>query len=67
VVPPLEPLILTLKVPVVVDEVVLIVNVDVPCPVTEEGLKLALEREGKPRAERVTVPVNPLTAVTVTV
>jgi hypothetical protein len=67
VVPPLEPRILTLKVPVEVDEVVLIVTVDVPLPATDVGLKLAVAPDGSPRAENVTVPVNPLSAVSVTV
>ena len=65
--PPLFPLILTAKVPVDVDALVLIVNVDVPPPVTELGLKLAVEPDGNPRTENVTVPLKPLRAVTVTV
>lgn len=67
VVPPLLPRILTLKVPVEVEEVVLIVSVDIPPPVTDVGLKLAVAPEGKLRAEKVTLPVKPLSAVTVTV
>jgi hypothetical protein len=54
-------------VPVEVDELVLIVNVDVPGPVTELGLKLAVELDGNPRTRNVTDPLKPLTAVTVTV
>jgi hypothetical protein len=46
---------------------VLIVNVDVPPPVTELGLKLVVEPDGNPRTENVTVPLKPLRAVTVTV
>ena len=67
VVPLLFPLILTLKVPVEVDEVVLMVKVDVPWPATDVGLKLAVAPDGRLRAENVTVPVKPLSAVTVTV
>jgi hypothetical protein len=55
------------KVPVDVDGLVLIVKVEVPLPVTEVGLKLAVEFAGKPRAENVTVPLKPLSAVTFTV
>jgi len=56
-----------LKVPVEVDVVVLIVKVDVPPPTTDVGLKLAVAPDGSPRAENETVPVKPLSAVTVTV
>ncbi|HXA13319.1 MAG TPA: hypothetical protein VNW93_14245 [Mycobacterium sp.] len=67
VTPPLVPLILKLKVPVDVDEFVFTVSVDVPWPVTEAGLKLALELDGNPRTRKVTVPLKPLSAVAVTV
>jgi hypothetical protein len=46
---------------------VFIVNVDVPPPVAELGLKLVVEPDGNPRMENVTVPLKPLRAVTVTV
>jgi hypothetical protein len=46
---------------------VLTVKVDVPWPVTEPGLKLALELDGNPRTLNVTVPLKPLIAATVTV
>jgi hypothetical protein len=46
---------------------VFIVNVEVPLPVTEPGLKLAVELDGNPRTENVTVPLKPLCDVTVTV
>jgi len=65
--PPLVPLILNVEVPVGVDALVLTVNVDVPWPVTEPGLKLALEPDGKPRTLNVTVPLKPLIGATVTV
>jgi hypothetical protein len=55
------------KVPVDVDALVLTVNVDVPWPVTEPGLKLALEPDGNPRTVNVTVPLKPLIAAAVTV
>lgn len=61
------PRILTLKGPVEVEEVVLIVSVDVPWPATEVGLKLAVAPDGTLRADNVTLPVKPLTAVTVMV
>jgi len=67
VTPPLVPLILNEKVPVDVDEFVLTVKVDVPCPVTELGLKLALELNGNPRTLNVTVPLKPLIAAMVAV
>jgi hypothetical protein len=67
VVPLLFPLILTLKVPVEVDEVVLMVKVDVPWPATDVGLKLAVAPDGRLRADNVTVPVKPLSSVTATV
>jgi len=43
---------------------VLTVIVDVPWPVTELGLKLALEFDGNPRTLSDTVPLKPLIAVT---
>jgi len=67
VTPPLVPLILKLKLPVEVELLVVIVIVDVPWPVTEPGLKLALELDGKPRTLKVTAPLKPLIAATVTV
>jgi len=55
------------KVPVDVDVLVLTVIVDVPCPVTELGLKVAVELNGNPRTLNATVPLKPLIAATVTV
>jgi hypothetical protein len=43
------------------------VKVEVPDPVTDAGLKLAVTREGSPLTLRLTVPVNPFTAPIVTV
>jgi hypothetical protein len=45
---------------------VVIVNVEVPEPVTEVGLKLAVAPDGKPLALKVTVPEKPFEGVTVT-
>jgi hypothetical protein len=55
------------KVPVDVDELVLIVIVDAPWPVTEAELKLLVELDGNPRTLNVTVPLKPLMVATVTV
>jgi hypothetical protein len=63
---PLVPLILNEKVPVDVDVLVVTVIVDVPCPASELGLKLAVELSGNPRTLNVTVPLKPLIGVTVT-
>jgi hypothetical protein len=51
----------------VVVEVVLTVRADDPEPVTDEGLKTAVEPVGRLLAENVTVPVNPTPGLTVTV
>lgn len=51
-----------MKVPVLVDAVVLTVMVDEPEPVTVIGLKLAVAPVGRPVAVKVTVPLNPLMA-----
>ena len=67
VTPPLVPLILSVKVPVDVDALVLTVIVGVPWPVTEPGLKLAPELDGNPRTLNVTVPLKSLIAAAVTV
>ncbi len=40
-------------------------SVELPEPTTELGLKLAVTPVGKPLTPNDTVPVNPLTAVTV--
>jgi len=45
----------------------LTVRVDVPEPVTEVGLKLALTREPNPLTLRPTAPANPFVPVIVTV
>ena len=43
------------------------VIVELPEPVTEVGLKLALAPAGRPDALKVTVPLKPLSAPTFTV
>ena len=43
------------------------VIVEEPEPTTDVGLKLALVREGNPATLKLTVPLKPFTAVTVTV
>ena len=55
------------KLPVGVLLLVVTVIVEEPLPVTDDGLKLALVREGKPLTLKFTVPANPFTACTVTV
>jgi hypothetical protein len=55
------------KLPLGVLLLVVTVIVEVPLPVTEDGLKLALVREGKPVTLKLTVPAKPFTACTVTV
>ena len=55
----------TVAVPVVA--VALAVRVKVLLPVVLAGLKLAVTPAGRPDAERLTVPVNPLTGFTVIV
>ena len=41
------------------------VNVELPEPVTEVGLRLALPPDGAPDAVKLTVPLKPFCAVTV--
>jgi len=67
VVVPLVPVIVMLYVPVGVVLTVVTVIVDGPEPVTELGLKLAPAPVGSPLALKLTAPVNPFTAPTVTV
>ena len=64
--PPL-PVMVNVKVPVCVLLPVLIVSVLDPEPVIEPGLKLAVVWFGSPLALRLTVPLKPLSAPTVTV
>lgn len=64
---PLVPVIVIVEVPAGVVLAVITVIVEVPEPDTEAGTKLAVAPAGSPLALKVTVPVNPFTAPTVTV
>ena len=64
---PLVPLIVRVLVPVRVLPLVEIVRVDVhDGPVADFGLKLAVERDGKPVTLKLTLPAKPLSGATVT-
>jgi hypothetical protein len=63
---PLVPVIVSVDVPMGVLLLVVTVMVDVPLPLIVVGEKLAAAPVGKPLAPKVTVPVNPLSAPTVT-
>ncbi len=64
---PLVPVIVSVRLPVGVFVPVDTVKVDAPEPVTEDGLKLPCAREGSPLTLKLTVPLNPFRALTVTV
>ena len=64
---PLVPVTVSVEFAPGVAEVVVTVMVEVPTPVIVAGLKLAVAPAGKPITVGVTVPVNPFTAVVVTV
>jgi hypothetical protein len=64
---PLVPLMVSVYVPVGVRLPVDTVSVEVPEPAIELGLKLLLERAGRPETLNVTVPEKPLDGVTVAV
>ena len=55
------------KLPVRALLLVVTVMMEEPAPVTDDGLKPALVREGKPLTLKFTVPAKPFTACTVTV
>lgn len=63
---PLVPVIVSVEFAGVVPDVVT-VRVDVPAPVIVAGLKLAVAPAGNPVTVRATVPLNPFTAVVLTV
>ena len=65
--PPLVAVIVSGNVPGGVVVTVVTVMVDVPVPVTDDGLNVAAAPAGNPPALNVTVPVNPPDGVTVTV
>jgi len=64
---PLVPVMVSVRFPTPALLPTFTVSVEVPEPVTEVGLKLALTRDPNPLTLRPTVPVNPFTAVMVTV
>ncbi len=55
------------RVPVVARLFTVTVRIEVPDPVTDVGLKVAVTREPSPVTLSVTVPENPFTAPIVTV
>ena len=59
---PLVPVMVSGKVPVEGCPPVVMVSVDVPEPVTDDGLKLALVPRGRPLTLRLTAPVKPFNA-----
>ena len=65
--PALVPVIVSVYVPALAPLAVLILRVDVPEPVTDGGVNLAVLPLGRPVTVRVTVELNPFKAVTVTV
>jgi len=64
---PLVPVMVSVRFPTLALLPTFTVSVEVPEPVTEVGLKLALTRDPNPLTLRFTVPANPFTAVMVTV
>ena len=64
---PLVPVMVSVDVPAAVVLAVVTVSVEVPLPLIVAGEKLGVAPVGNPVALRVTVPVNPLSAPTVTV
>jgi hypothetical protein len=64
---PLVPVMVSVEVPTGVVLAVVTVSVEVPLPLIVAGEKLAVAPVGNPLAPRVTVPVNPFSAPTVTV
>jgi hypothetical protein len=64
---PLVPVRVSVEVPMGVVLTVVTVSVEVPLPLIVAGEKLAVAPVGNPLALRVTVPVNPFSARTVTV
>jgi hypothetical protein len=64
---PLVPVMVSVEVPAGVVPVVVTVSVEVPLPVIVVDEKLGEAPVGRPLAPRVTVPLNPFRAPTVTV
>ena len=65
--PPLFPVTIKLVLPVGVVPDVVTVRVEFPAPVIEVGLKVPVDPAGKEAMFNGILPVNPLSAVTVTV
>ena len=65
--PPLVPVRVSVKVPIVVAALVVMLSVEEPEPLIEAGAKPADAPEGRPFALNDTVPVNPFSAATFTV
>ena len=64
---PLVPVTVIVRAPLAAFLLAVTVRVEVPAPVTEVGVKVAVTREPSPLTLRFTVPVNPFTAAMVTV
>src|SRR5579859_1927733 len=64
---PLVPVMVSVYVPAGVELLVETLSVDVPAPLIEAGLKLAVAPEGKPLTPNNTLPLKPLRALTVAV
>jgi len=64
---PLLPAIWRVEVPPGVEAVVVTVSVELPAPLIDVGLKLAVAPAGNPVRLSATVPLNPFTAVVDTV
>jgi hypothetical protein len=64
---PLTPVMVMVRVPLLALRAARIVSVEVPDPVTDVGLKVAVTREPSPLTLRLTVPVKLFTAPIVTV
>ena len=64
---PLVPVMVSVDVPAAVVLAVVTVSVEVPLPLIVGGEKLGVAPVGNPLALRVTVPLNPLSAPTLTV
>src|SRR5579859_755985 len=64
---PLVPLMVSVYVPAAVELLVETLSVDVPAPLTEAGVKVAVAPAGTPLTPSDTAPVKPFTALTVAV
>jgi hypothetical protein len=67
VMPPLVPVIVSVYVVLDVLDLVVILSVEDPDPVTDVGLKEEVARFGRPLTERFTLPANPAPGISVTV